>query len=852
MYVCELKKEWKLRYEPLYYDREYYAEVAEKKDGWVNVEALPCDVHVPLIENGMIEDPVIADNCFNCEWIEDKSWWFRKVFKAEKELLHSHNSELVVERLDAEADLFLNGVYLGHHKSETYPFRKDIRDILHEGENILVIRLTAGLEYYNELGLSRIHWKGSDYVSGSFIRNCGPRRDHRRVFVRKPQYVFGWDWNPRIGTCGIMGDARIESYNDIAIRSVKFTTRNLMDREAQISVETEIENLYSITTIDAAARLDVCFNDATVCSIEKEIFMTSGLNYVNFEFNIDNPMLWWPNGMGEQNLYTIKIYAASSTGGTDYHELKTGIRTVKLNTDKISNSSRLFALEINGVKTFCKGGNWETPDSIYGRIADEKYEKLIKEAKEANFNMLRFNGVGAYERDYFYECCNRYGILIWQDFTFSCAAYPDELDWFRYEVEKEVDYQTRRLRNHPCVVLWCGNNECQITLESYGKISYLEDKKPAFPRGILLFNEIMPRLARKNSPDIPYWNSSPFGGIDLNSDEYGDRHPWGESFMNEDINKRIALEEYNKVRGRFVSEFGCIGPTKKSSLYKYYGSENVVIGGGTWNLHTNEFEKETINAAILKHYVDPESLSLDEYLLYAGLFQGLMLGYAFELLRYAENNYGALVWSYNDCWGEVGWSIIDYYAIRKISFYFVKRALAHTKLIMREDGKAINIICMNDTPKTLKFELEYGYMTFGGTKEDTASRTVTIKPFTKAVVAAQMKKGPHDTSKGLYYASADSNCSLIPAILRTCDFRNMQITLPEIKVTGLKECGGEINFTVSSDKYVHAVHFGLNDDVLLSDEYFDLLPGESRKVTVQCVNHPIATGDIIPRYVYVR
>ena len=295
--------------------------------------------------------------------------------------------------------------------------------------------------------------------------------------------------------------------------------------------------------------------------------------------------------------------------------------------------------------------------------------------------------------------------------------------------------------------------------------------------------------------------------------------------MSSDMNERIAPEEYDKIACKFVSEFGCIGPTKKSSLYRYYGSENVDMDSSIWKLHTNTWEKDTVKAGILKHYTNPGSLSLDEYLLYAGLFQGVMLGYALESMRYAENNYGALIWSYNDAWGEVGWSIIDYYLTRKISFYFVKRALAHTKLILREDKGIINVICMNDTRDMLEFELEYGYISFDGIKKDTASKKVTVKPFTKAVIVAQIKKGPHDTFKGLYYASTTKNYDINPAILRCTDFRNLIIPHPTIRITELNESKGKIVFNVSSDKYVHGVHFGLNDDVLLSDEYFDLLPG---------------------------
>ncbi|MCL5070473.1 MAG: beta-mannosidase [Actinobacteria bacterium] len=851
MYRQGLNKDWKLRYEELYYNKDYYAEISEKKDSWYDVETLPCDIHIPLIEKGEMGDPVIADNCFKCEWIENKSWWFKKVFRAGKELITSENSELVIEGLDAEADLFLNGVHLGHHKSTTYPFRKDIRDILNEGENILVIRVTSGLEYYSEFELSKI----KDFIRAVYKTSGEPRGDDRRVFVRKPSYVYGWDWNPRIATCGIMGDARIEAYNEIAIRNVKFTTKKLSGETAEVTVEAEIENLYPITTLDAVVDFEIIFDDITVQSMQKDLFMTAGVNYVTFDLTINDAKLWWPNGLGEQNLYKIKISAKTAKGSNDNYEFKTGIRTIKLNTDKINGSSRMFFFEVNGTPVFGKGGNWETPDSLYGRITDDKYERLVSEAKEANFNMFRFNGVNAYERDYFYDCCDRYGILIWQDFTFSVSAYPDEVEWFRHEAEKEVDYQTKRLCNHPCIALWCGSNECQwsLTMFSLEKSSYFEgDKKPASPGGTILWNEVMPRIIRNNSPDIPFWNSSPFGGMDLNSNEYGNNHRWHAGFMNDDMIVRITPEEYDKIACKFISEFGCVGPTKKSSIYNYYGSEDIDIKSSIWKLHTNTFEKDTVKAAIAKHYTDPETLSLDGYLLYAGLFQGMMLGYAFESMRNAKNNFGGLVWSYNDCWGEVGWSIIDYYLTRKISFYFVKRALAHKKLIMRESGNMIDVVCLNDTRDLLEFDLEYGYQTFEGGKKDAEVKRVIVQPSSKAAVIAQFKKSSHDTLKGLYYASPGKRSGMTPALLRSADFRNLLLSHPEIRINDLKVNGENTFFTVTSDKYVHGVHFGLKDDLLLSDEYFDLLAGESRGVTVSGKDAPASIDKINPKYVYVR
>ena len=848
MRICRLSTGWQLRHEELYIDGSRHAMVVERTDGWLDVPRLPCDVHVPLMEAGIIADPVVADNCLRCEWIESKSWWFKKTFHAGRELLDARNSELVIEGLDAKADLFLNGEQLGHHPSAMYPFRKDVRDLLREGANVLVIRVTSGLEYYSELDVAKI----KDYVSCEYKRGRGPRGDNRRVFVRKPQYVYGWDWTPRIATCGIMGEARIEAYDDIAIRDARFTTERLSENHADICIEVEIECLDPIATSDVTMGLKLGFNGVVVASVEKEVFARSGINFVTFDLAVASPHLWWPNGMGPQNLYSVKIGATTAAGASEERELTCGIRTIALDTTKIDSGSRMFAFEINGIRTFCKGANWETPDSLYGRVTDAKYEHLIREAREAHFNMFRVNACNAYERDYFYDCCDRHGILLWQEsIGFSCAAYPDELDWFRREVEHEVEYQTRRLRNHPCLALWCGNNECLAHLAGYRPGGYWAgDRKPASPGGTVLYNDIMPRIIRRNCPEIPYWNSSPYGGAtDLESDDYGDRHHW--IFMSENMGERITPEEYDKIACKFVSEFGCVGPTRESSLHKYYGSTDVDRSNTIWQMHTNTWEKHTVEAALHKHYADPQSLSLQDYLLYAGLFQGVTLGYALESMRYAHNNYGALIWSFNDAWGEVGWSIIDYYGVRKIAYPFVKRALEPAKLILREKDDAIVVVCLNDSRETLAFDLEYGYMSLTGDKKDVDRAAITVKPSTKAMVVGRMKKGPHDRKTGLYYAVADNGCGIRPAALREVEFRNLRVPPAAIRLTDRQADGATVRFTVSSATYAHAVHFGLPDDIAVSDEYFDLLPGEARHITVSAGDIPLRDGDIVPRAVLV-
>jgi beta-mannosidase len=822
--IQHLNTDWSMRHESLETGSAEHAAVMDAQDGWLQVSKLPCDIHMPLIEQGLMADPSVGDNCFKCEWIEKRSWWFLKTFTVDEEVLASPVVDLIAEGLDAEADIFMNSMPLGHHRSQTYPFRSSVAHLLHPGENKLLIRVTSGLEHYCD--------GDTAYMQPHIhVDKANSRGDYRRVMVRKPAYTFGWDWNPRIATCGITGEVRLEAAQGVVIRDTCFSTLSISQGNALVRINVEAETLHPTKTYDLTVKATICFDNIQVAQCVNTIYATAGLNFIGFDMTIEKAVLWWPNGMGGQHLYSVTV-EAEVKDGTDTSSFAVGIRTVALDTARIDDANRYFRFMVNGKPMFAKGGNWETPDSLYARITDAKYDKLVKEAQQAHFNMFRFNGVGAYEQDAFYEACDRYGILVWNDFTFSCAVYPDNIGWFMQECEHEVEHVIRRLRNHPSIALWCGSNECQwlLPMQDFWK----NDQYPlSYRGGVHIYNSVIPRMVQSLSPQIPYWNCSPFGGDDLNCNEYGDRHHWHDAFMNADMNRRITPETYDELDCKFCSEFGCVGPTKLSTIQKYYGSEDITVGSKIWELHTNTFEKKTIKAAIERHYYSrADELELKDYLLYAGLFQGVALGYAYEAMRNARYNYGALLWSYNDCWGEVGWSIIDYYATRKISYYFVKRALAHQCLIIRDiDGKRV-VTCFNDTQEQLAFTLEHGYVTHEGLYEDVMQEKIAVPPLSRTVLAS-VDARQYNFNSGVYFARAVENCGLVAAILRKGNTRERCLSKPELVVMNLVINGTILDFDVMSDHYAHAVYFDLPDDFRLSDEYFELLPGEIRHISVQ-------------------
>ena len=814
-----LDGEWELHDEAINSSTDEAVRLGKLTEGWLP-QTVPGDVHQGLIRAGRIKKPLLGLNSFDCRWAEERSWWFRKIFPTKQAWLESDVVELELDGLDSNATVFFNGTLLGKHKNSFYPFSACIKKYLKPtNNNILLIRLTAGVEDITKKDLNSMTVRTATEAGNGRLE----RGDERRIFVRKPQFSFGWDWSPRVATTAIAGHVRIRSFNNACIRNVYLKPmRNGKDILLKIVVTVEFVHYYKTGT--GKIKMDIRDQNGKNLSLSRETLLKSGLNYIEMTAPLKNPILWWPNGMGRPHRYTVETELMVAGERIVYPALKYGVRFVEIDTDK------KFALVINGKKTFCKGANWIPGDAIYARVSDENYDRLIQEAHQANFNMLRVWGGGLYEQETFYNACDRYGIMVWQDFMFACAPYPDHLDWFRQEVTKEAEYQTVRLRNHACLALWSGCNE-----NNWGFCDWWQGKTQS---GAFIYNYLLPETVRKNCPEIPYWNGSPYGGETPNSGEVGDRHHWGDCMMNPEMEKRITPEEYDRCNALFVSEYGYIGAPVPETILKYLNGAAPRQNSKSWQHHINTFEKNTVMAGIKKHYSVPSDLSLPEYSLYSGLCQGLMYGYSLDSFRSKPECHGALFWMYNDCWGEIGWSIIDYYLKRKISYYFVKRALAPIRLILREEAGRVKVTLANDTRGDLTGTLEYGYIGSDGKKTFWKEKKVVCPPLErKKLVSFKKVCGNPD---GLWVAKVKNHPDIIPGILRCPEFHQMKVGRPDITTRVKKIADAKWKVSVVSHLFAHAVHFiNLPNDALPTDNYFDLLPGEKREVLIDSPISPI-------------
>ena len=826
-----LNDNWQLHEAPLTWDKNQLPRVRAFEENWYSCN-LPADVRMPLIENNVIKDPVLSDYCLESEWIEQRSWWFLKRFEYNeiKHLLDGDIVELVLERLDARADIFINGIYLGTHKSTHYPFVAQVKSSIFSGSNEIAVRITNGLEEVTDEMLSDLNWAVcTEYDNGGKYRG-----DKRRSFVRRPAYTIGWDWGPRVVTCGLTGSVYLRSYKNIGIRDASVSTIVASTAQAKIKVSLNIENLDIIGTKNADIFITV--KDDSDVIVKKKLqntLLTSGYNYIDCEIDIDNAKLWWPSGYGKANLYNLEISADCEGHTEKYPDFKFGVRSIKLDTSVISGEDRKFTVTVNDVPVFCKGGDWIPSDSIYARVSEQKIKNLLEEAVECNFNMLRIWGGGLYETDYFYQLCDEKGIMLWHDFMFACTTYPDHLEWWRNLVSAELDYQTKRLRSHASLAIFCGTNENHWIFNKHDNPRWgLEISHDRY-YGLMIPNCMAKEYIHKNCPEVPYWNSSPYGGKLPNDDTIGDVHRWHDAFMSPNMENRINLKSYDHIKSKFVSEYGYVGPCSIESTRKYLDladDEAIERSGRPWEIHTNVFEKQTVAAGIEKHYVDDASvLGIDDYLLYGGMVQSTILGYSLEAIRFKDFCSGALFWMYNDTWGEVGWTVIDYYLRRKIAYYGVKRALAHRKISIREiDGRLI-IQAMNDFAEPVSFKLSYGYVSYDGKTNKMKDIEISLEPFARKYIVDEALP-TEDYLRGSIAAITDNN-EFEPVLLRMHEIKDLKYEASEVNATFDENESGQVSIVLQAEGYVHGVY--IEGNKRCSDNYFDLLPGQIKKVTVE-------------------
>jgi beta-mannosidase len=791
------------------------ARVRRAETGWMDAR-VPGEVHLDLKRAGLMPEPLVSTNAHRCRWPEKKSWWYRRLFNVSAAFLKEERQLLVFDGIDLYGQVFVNGRLVGEAKNAFVPLEFDVRTCLQKGRNELIVRVTAGSELAPGYPDERLLARPKDPWS-----NKAPWAG--RQWLRKPQFTYGWDWVDALPNIGIWRSVHLEGRSGVLLQDIRLDTA-LHDRDVYIEGEAVIENLHPWSSCTCRLNVELTAPDGRTIVYAEEVRAQVGRQAVHWWMPVPDAQLWWPNGMGDQPLYAVRAWVEMRGATSDERRFNIGLRTVEIDQSPIR-AGRRFCIKVNGQDVFCRGGNWIPADALLARVDRGKIEALVGAAREANMTMLRIWGGGIYEADAFYDACDRAGILVWQDFLFACSEYPDDEPWFREMIRWEAECAVRRLRHHACIALWSGNNENVLGFTDWWYAGKQGTEPGLRLGGTRLYNQVLPDVCRHLDANRPYWPSSPCGGVSPNAETEGDCHWWMEAMMNPDVNRRIQHEVYDECQSRFISEYGAIGPCHLDSMKQYLAPGEMRLSSAAFKAHTNAYEKETTPAAIRRHYAEPESLSLEDYVLYGQMFQAMMYGLSIESMRFrkhdpAQDCAGALIWMYNDCWGETGWTPIDYYLRRKASYYWIKRACAPVKPLVRRRGGNLVLRVVNDTLADATGVLKYGWFRFDGAATDVQEAEVVV-PANGIVEIGRQAIGKRDAADWCFAAILDRGAGGQTSALY-CLLPQRELRIPESDIRCTVNRG---RVRLISHTYCHGVHIEDRGRGAWSDNFFDLLPG---------------------------
>ena len=673
----------------------YKWQVTSENDSIQFTTNIPNEVHLDLFKNKVIEHPFFGDNEKNIQWVAENNWIYEKEFDVDSSFLSNENLELVFGGIDTYSDVYLNEKLILQTDNQFRQWNVDVNSIIKTSNNKLKILIRSPFIIENK--------KAREY-------EFQPSSDSR-VFTRKAAYVYGWDWGPRIVTSGIWKPVKLVGWNGPILKDVFIIQDSLTERKAYLTAKFEI---YS--TKPAEVTLFVYGN-------KQKLMTETGTQSIDVKLEIDYPDLWWPSGLGDQKLYKIDCSLIHNDFGVQTITKKIGLRTIDLVQEKDS-LGKSFYFKVNSIPVFMKGANY-IPIQILGNDVDtSKYVQLINDAVESNMNMLRVWGGGIYEHDIFYDLCDEKGILVWQDFMFANGMYPADSLMFE-NIKQEASDQIKRLRNHPSIALFCGNNEIAEAWANWGwKNKYSIDQQKKMDNDYnKIFNKLLHEVVTQHTPQIAYWPSSPqFGRGDKRSQFEGDSHYWGVWHDEE------PFEMYEQKVPRFMSEFGFQSYPSLKTLSNWFDEKDLDYDSQVLQNH----QKHSKGNELIKKYMEwdynvPENFSNFIYLSQLLQAEGIVRG--IEAHRRAMPYcMGSLYWQLTDCWPVVSWSGIDYEGRWKALQYFAKKSFEPIILSLERNDETLNIYLVNDKKEGIEGYLTFRLMNFNGKKTLEAEEYYKIKP----------------------------------------------------------------------------------------------------------------------------
>lgn len=772
---------------------------------WIGAN-VPGSMYLDLLNAGRMEDPFFRENDHQAVRLSEYDYEYEKRFVLSGEFLEHERLILRFEGLDTLADISLNGIPIASTDNMHRSYEFDVKPFLSKGENVLRIIFRSPLRYIRDKQNENPIWSTNGTKGFQYLR--------------KAHYMFGWDWGPTLPDMGIWRPVSLIGLSDVRLGEVYVTQQHEVET-VKLDIRVDLEYAPSRPVV---ARMNLLSPEGK--SIELQQCETGG-KVVHFAAEITSPQLWWPNGFGGQPLYRIEVALASGDQILDQRELRIGLRTITVNQQE-DEWGKGFAFQVNGHDIFAMGGNYVPEDNIIRRGTREKTERIIRDCIAANFNCIRVWGGGYYPDDYFYDLCDEYGLLVWQDHLFACAVY-DFTEAFEANITEEITQNMKRIRHHACLALWCGNNEMEWAWVDWDINQSLKLKADYIKQ----FEYVLPKIAREVDPGTFYWLASPssFGGFDRpNNQDFGDMHDWSI------WHGRKPFTDFRNRYPRFMSEFGLQAFPSPKTVETFTLPEDRNVFSPVMENH----QKHEDGLSPMLHY-------MSQYFKYPKDFRSFL--YTSQLIqaegvRYGVEHWrrnrgrcmGAVYWQLNDSWPVASWASLDSFGRWKALHYMAKRFYSPVLVSAAEEGSRVSLHVSNETFTELKGKLVWKLRDAGSAIILSGELEVSAAPLSTSLCctldfSSQLDSDAQLRSHYLEYSLEASGKELSSGVNIFVPAKHFNLAPSELKVR-ISEQDEYYEFVMTSSGFAMFVELDLKTaDAVFSDNYFHLSAHEEKVIT---------------------
>jgi beta-mannosidase len=759
------------------------------------IASVPGNVFTDLLAHKIIENPFVKNNEEKVQWVSEKNWEYKTTFTLSDAIFKKENIELIFEGLDTYAKIYINGKYQLDTDNAFRKYSISLKEM--------------PIQKSNELRI--IFQNTTSFENAAKLNSKYKLSEGNRIYTRKAQFQYGWDWGPKLNASGISKGIFIHAWNDVKFESIFIRQKEINTEKAILAAEISIES-----SSDKNISLFTKINREVISS---NIALKKGTHTYKIPIEITNPKLWWTHNLGTPYLYHFKFQLISDGKIKDERSIKKGIRTIQLITKKDSLGAS-FYFELNGKPVYAKGANYIPQNSFQNKVTNQQYEKLLSDVVDSNMNMLRVWGGGIYENDVFYDLCDKKGILIWQDFMFACAMYPGDVD-FLENIKEEAAQQVKRLRNHASIALWCGNNESAEGWKRWGWQNNRaeKEKKEIWSDYLAVFDSILPNVVAEYS-ETDYWETSPkYGRGNPQYKTEGDAHDWWV------WHDGYPFEHFKNNVPRFMSEFGF-------QSFPSFETINYINQNDTINLKTaaiRSHQKHARGFQLITEYMKRNykiPTKDEDYVYVSQLLQAKGVVMGIEAHRRAKpNNMGTLYWQLNDCWPAISWSSIDYFGNWKALQYKAKKAFENVLISSVLENNSIQTFVVNDTFDPIQNVLKLKVVDFYGKEIWSIAKEIEVLK---------------NSSKSFYNFSLDSIDKESSVLITEFNAHSSvfyftkpkDLNLPKgtIEKEILKTKKGFL-IQLKSDVLQKEVFLFTKEKGHFSDNFFDLMPNETKVIT---------------------